>query len=337
MTAKTKRSESVKKAATVVLSLGVEYASRVYKYLHQDEIEQLTIEIATLENLSAEAVETTMDEFYNLCLAQKFITEGGIEYAKAILEKAMGSTGAAGVIDKVTKSLQTKAFDFLYKADPKHLLSLIQNEHPQTIALILSYCTSEQASVILSELPREVQLDVVGRIATMDSTSPEVIKDIEKMIENKLSMGEAVGTTEIGGIKYMAEILNSIDRGTEKFIMEELGKKDPKLAEEIRNKMFVFEDITTLDAIYVQRFLQDVNTNDLLVALKGSNKEVADIFYANMSLRMKETMEEEAKYLHGVRISDVEEAQQKLVALVRKLEESGEVVISRGRRDEIIV
>lgn len=337
MQTKVKKSGALKKAATVVLALGVEYASKVYKYLRPEEIEQLTIEIATLENLSAEAVESTMDEFYNLCLAQKFITEGGIEYAKAVLEKALGGVTAAGIIEKVTKSLQTRSFDFLYKADPKHLLSLIQNEHPQTIALILSYCTAEQAATILSELPRDIQLDVVSRIATMDNTSPEVIRDIERMIEHKLSMGEALGTTELGGIKYVAEVMNTIDRGTEKFIMEKLGEKDPKLAEEVRNKMFVFEDIVTLDPIYIQRFLQEVNANDLLIALKSVSKEVADVFYQNMSLRMKETMEEEAKYLHGVRISDVEEAQQKLVALVRKLEEAGEVVIARGRRDEIIV
>lgn len=331
------RSEAMRKAATVVLALGVDSASRVYKFLRQEEIERLTVEIATLGNLSAESVESTMDEFYNLCLAQKFITEGGIDYARAVLEKAIGSAGAAGVIERVTKSLQTKAFEFLYQVDPRHLLSLIQNEHPQTIALILSYCTAEQASVILGELSREVQIDVVERISTMDSTSPEVIKDIERMVEHKLSMGEALGTDEIGGVKYMAEVLNTIDRGTEKYIMEELGKKDPKLAEEIRNKMFVFEDIATLDPRHIQRFLQEVSTNDLLIALKGSGKEVADIFYRNMSQRMRETMAEESAYLHGVRISDVEEAQQKLLALVRSLEEAGEIVIAHGRGDEIIV
>lgn len=337
MQTKVKKSGALKKAATVVLALGVEYASKVYKYLRPEEIEQLTIEIATLENLSAEAVESTMDEFYNLCLAQKFITEGGLEYAKAVLEKALGSASAAGIIEKVTKSLQTRVFDFLYKADPKHLLSLIQNEHPQTIALILSYCTPDQASEILSELPREVQIDVTERIATMDNTSPEIIKDIERMIEHKLSIGEALGTTAIGGTKYMAEVLNSVDRSTEKYILEELGKKNPLLAEEIRNRMFVFEDIVNLDPIYVQRFLQDTNINDLLIALKGASKEIKDVFYANMSLRMKETLEEEAKYVHGVRLSDVEEAQQRLVALIKQLEESGEIVISRGRKDEVIV
>ncbi|HBL83410.1 MAG: flagellar motor switch protein FliG [Clostridiales bacterium GWF2_38_85] len=327
----------MRKAATVVLSLGIENASQVFKYLHEDEIEMLTVEIATMQALSAETVEATMDEFYGLCLAQTFITEGGIDYAKAVLEKSMGASVATNLIDKITKSLQVKAFDFIYKADPKQLLILIQNEHPQTIALILSYCTTEQSSAILSELPREIQIDVVERIATMDSTSPEVVKDIERLIERKMSMSETVGYTVIGGTKYIAEVLNSVDRGTEKYIMEELSKNDPKLSEEIRNCMFVFEDIAMLEPMYIQRFLQDVNTSDLLIALKGAAKDVVEKFYENMSLRMKETMEEEAKYLRGVRLSDVEEKQRKLVAVVRQLEESGEIYISRGRKDEIIV
>ena len=336
MKSKTKSTENTKKAATVVLSLGVENASKIYKYLRQDEIERITMQIATLENLSSQVVESTMEEFYNLCLAQKYITEGGIEYAKAILEKAMGASGAAGVIERITRSLQTKAFSFLADADPKHLLSLIQNEHPQTMALILSYCTSDQAATILSELPQEVQLDVVQRIATMDSTSPDAVRDVEKMIESKLSMSESIGFAEIGGTKYMAGVLNLVDRSTEKYLMEELSKKDPKLAEEIRNRMFVFEDIATLDSMYIQRFLQDVNANDLLIALKGCSKEITDVFYSNMSMRLRETLEEESKYLHGVRMSNVEEAQQKLVALIRTLEESGDVVIERGRKDETI-
>ena len=222
------------------------------------------------------------------------------------------------------------------KADPKHLLSLIQNEHPQTIALILSYCTTEQSSEIISELPSEVQLDVVERIAMMDRTSPEAVRDVERMIEQKLSMSESIGFAEIGGTKYIAGVLNMVDRSAERYIMEELSKRDPQLAEEIRNRMFVFEDIATLDSIYIQRFLQDVNANDLLIAMKGCSKEITDIFYSNMSVRLKTTLEEEAGYLHGVRLSAVEEAQQKLVAQIRRLEEAGEVVIDRGRKDELI-
>lgn len=336
MKSKAKNSESVRKAATVILSVGVEHASRVFKYLKPEEIEQITMQIATLENLSSLAVEATMEEFYNLCVAQKYITEGGIEYAKAILEKTMGTSGAAGIIDKITRSLQSKAFSFLGEADPKHLLSLIQNEHPQTIALILSYCTADQAAEILSELPANIQMDVASRIATMDSTSPEAIRDVERIIEHKLSVSESIGFAEIGGTKYMASIMNLVDRSTEKFIMDELFRQDPKLAEEIRNRMFVFEDISALDPVYVQRFLQDANGNDLLIALKGCSKDVADVFYANMSTRLKQTMEEESKYLHGVKLSQVEEAQQKLVSLVRSLEESGEISITRGRKDELI-
>ncbi|HBR32911.1 MAG TPA: flagellar motor switch protein FliG, partial [Clostridiales bacterium] len=316
MNLKGNKSESLRKAATVVLSLGVDNASQVFRYLHEDEIEMLTVKIATMPALTAEVVEDTMDEFYSLCQAQTFITEGGIEYAKAVLEKSKGTSVAAELIDKITKSLQVRSFDFIYKVDPKQLLILIQNEHPQTIALILSYCTTEQSAVILSELPRDIQIDVAERIALMESTSPEVVKDVEKLIEHKMSMNETTGITEIGGAKYIAEVLNSVDRSTEKYILEELSKKDPKLCEEIRNCMFVFEDIATLDPIYIQRFLQDVNTGDLLIALKGLSKDVTDRIYENMSLRMKETMEEESKYLRGVRLSDVEEKQQKLVALV---------------------
>ncbi len=337
MTPRTKINESTKKAATVILSLGVEHASKVFKYLKQDEIEQITMQIATLENLSSLSVETAMEEFYNLCLAQKYITEGGIEYAKAILEKAMGVTSAAEVVSKITRSLQTKAFGFLSEADPKHLFSLIQNEHPQTIALILSYCTTDQAADILNELPGAIQLDVVGRIATMDSTSPDAVRDVENMIQQKLSLSESIGYAEIGGSKYMAGVLNLVDRSTEKFIMEELFKKNPRLAEEIRNRMFVFEDIATLDSRYIQRFLQDANPNDLLIALKGCSEDITEVFYANMSVRLRETLEEEAGYLHGVRLSHVQEAQQKMVALVRLLERAGAIVIERGRKDEMIV
>jgi flagellar motor switch protein FliG len=331
------RSESLRKAATVVLSLGIENASEVFKYLHEDEIEKLTVEIATMQALSADVVESTMEEFYNMCLAQTYITEGGIEYARAILEKSLGPTAAANIIEKISRSLKVRAFDFIYKIDPKQLLIILQNEHPQTIALILSYCSSEQASAILSELPRNIQIEVVERIAMMDSTSPEIVRDIEKLIEHKLSMSESVGKTEIGGKKYMADVLNSVDRQTEKFILEELGKKDPKLTEEIRNCMFVFEDIASLDSIYIQRLLQDVDAGDLLIALKGANKDITEKFYENMSVRMRETMEEETKYLRGVRLSDVEERQQKLVALARSLAEAGEIVITRGRKDDIIV
>jgi flagellar motor switch protein FliG len=326
-----------KAAAAIIISLGAEYASQIYKYLREEEIEQITMEIAVLQKLSPDEVERTLDEFYELCLAQKFITEGGIEYAKSILDRTIGSQDATVLIEKITKSLKTRAFSFLKKADPKHLMTFIQNEHPQTIALILSYARPEQSSAILAELPREIQVDIVERIATMDRTSPEIIKEVEKTLEKQFSSVVTMDFTEIGGIKYMAEILNSVDRGTEKYILEELSNKDPKLTEEIRKLMFVFEDIITLDSASIQRFLSEVDSKDLMIALKGSSEQVCEVFYSNMSKRMSETIKEDSQYSRGVRLHDVEEAQQKLVNIVRRLEEAGEVYIVRGGKDEIIV
>lgn len=329
--------DTKKKAAAVVISLGTEAASQIYKYLREEEIEQLTLEIAMMQDLTAEQMEGVLDEFYNLCLAQKYVTEGGIQYAREILNKALGPQVASNLIERVSKTLRTRSFDFLRKADPKHLISLIQNEHPQTIALIFSYLRPNQSAVFLAELPREQQIEVAERIATMDRASPDMVREVEKTLEKKFSSVASIDFAEIGGIKYMAEIMNSVDRGTEKFILEEMGRKDPQLTEEIRKRMFVFEDITTLDPASIQRFLREVDTKDLLVALKGSSDEVSEVFYNNMSTRMAETMKEDAQYLHGVRLVDVEDKQQKLVAIVRKLEEAGEILISRGGKDEIIV
>ena len=325
-----------KKASAVMVALGAESASRIYKYMHDEEIELLTMEIATMKEFSAENMEAVLTEFYNLCLTQKFVTEGGLEYAKEILNKAIGAQGASALIDKVTKSLQTRAFDFLRKVDPQYLLTFIQNEHPQTVALILSFLRPEQASAVLSELPLQMQLEVTERIATMDRTSPEVVKQVEAALEKKLSSVMSVGLSEIGGIKQIAEILNEANRQTEKYILDELGKRDPALTEEIRKRMFVFEDIATLDATSIQRFLRDADTKDLLVALKGTSSEIADAFYSNMSTRMNEMMREDAQYLHGVRLSDVQDAQQRLMGIIRRLEEEGEIFISRGKKDEII-
>ncbi|HWQ50779.1 MAG TPA: flagellar motor switch protein FliG [Terriglobales bacterium] len=328
--------DSRKKASAVIISLGTETASIIYKFLREDEIEQLTLEIAMLQDLTSEQTEQCLDEFYNLCLAQKYVTEGGIEYAREILNKALGPQAAAVLIERVNKTIRTRSFDFLRKADPKHLISMIQNEHPQTIALILSYLRANQASEILAELPRELQLDVAQRIAVMDRTSPEMVKEVEKTLSKRFSSVASMDFAEIGGVKYMAEIMNSVDRGTEKYILEEMSRADPGLAEEIRKLMFVFEDITLLDSAAIQRFLREVDTKDLLIALKGSGDEVSQVFYRNMSSRMADMMKEDAQYLHGVRLADVEDAQQRLVAIVRRLEESGEIFISRGGKDEVI-
>jgi len=331
-----KKMSSKGKAAAVIINLGSDYASKVYKYLREDEVEQLTLQIATMNELQPESMDTAMEEFYKLCLAQKFVSEGGLDYAKEILNKTYGIQNAGALIEKITMTLKTRAFDFLKKVEPKFLATFLQNEHPQTIALVLAYLRVEQASAVLAELPRSLQLEVSDRIASMERTSPEIVKEVEAALEKKFSSSISMGLSEIGGVKHMAEMLNEIDRGTEKYILEELGKRKPVLTEEIRKRMFIFEDIITLEPQYIQRFLRDADTKDLLIALKGSSREVADVFYQNMSTRMSEMMQEDAQYLHGIRLTDVEEAQQKLVGIVRKLEETGEIFISRGRKDELI-
>ncbi|NLP29930.1 MAG: flagellar motor switch protein FliG [Clostridiales bacterium] len=325
------------KAAQIIVSLGTDLASNIYKHLEEDEIEKLTYEIAKQESIPPEYADQVIDEFYGLCVAQKVYLEGGITYAKNVLEKAFGVQQAAALLERVTKTLRTKAFEFIRKADYKNLMNMIVNEHPQTIALILSYARADQASAIISELPKDVRVDVVERIAKMDRTSPSIIKQVEAILEKKFESVISVDLLDVGGINYIAEIMNNMDRGTEKFIFDELGKKDPKLTEEIRKRMFIFEDIITLDTFSIQRFLREVDTKDMAIALKGSNKEVSDIIFQNMSQRMAETVRSEIEYLHNIRVRDVEDAQQKIVAIIRRLEEEGEIVITKGGKDDIIV
>ena len=325
------------KAAAIIISLGADDASRIYKYLKEDEIEQLTYEISRLQHLSPQTMESTLKDFYDLCLTQKVITEGGLEYARNVLEKAFGSQTAASLLERVTKTLRSKAFEFIRQADYKNLLTIIQNEHPQTIALILSYARADQASAVIAELPKEKRIDVVERIAKMDRTSPEIVKYVEKELEKKFNSIVSVDLTEIGGINYVADIMNNMDRGNEKYIFDELNKKDAKLTDEIRKKMFIFEDIVTLDSMSIQRFLREVDSKDLVLSIKGSNKEVSDVLLSNMSTKMADTIKSELEYTHNVRLRDVEEAQQRIVSVIRRLEEEGEVIIAKSGKDDIIV
>lgn len=325
------------KAAILLVALGTERASNIYKHLREDEIEQLTLEIANLRKIDPETKQQVLEEFYEICVAQKYIDEGGIEYAKEVLERALGSQKALELINKLTSSLQVRPFDFARKADPAQLLNFIQNEHPQTIALILAYLRPEQAAVILSALPQEKQADVASRIAMMDRTSPEVIKEVERVLEKKLSSMVTSDFTAAGGIQSVVDILLSVDRGTEKHIMESLEIEDSELAEEIKKRMFVFEDIVSLDNRSIQRFLREVDNNDLALALKGSSEDVAQVIFSNMSKRLQEMIKEDMEFMGPVRLRDVEEAQQKIVNIIRRLEDAGEIVIARGGGDEIIV
>lgn len=327
----------LQKAAILMIALGPEKSASIFKHLKEDEIEELTLEIANTRSITPQVKDEVVSEFYQVCLAQQYIAEGGINYAKELLEKSFGADKAMDVIGKLTASLQVKPFEFIRKTDAAQLLNFIQDEHPQTIALILSYLSSAQAAIIVSALPPDRQADVAKRIAVMDRTSPDVIKEVEKVLESKLSSLVNQDYTIIGGVDAVVEILNTVDRGTEKHIMETLEIEEPELADEIRKKMFVFEDILLLDDRAIQRVLRDVDNSDLAIALKGSNEEVQNAIFNNLSKRLAVMIKEDMEFMGPVRMKDVEEAQQKIVNVIRKLEESAEIVISRGGGDEIIV
>ncbi|WP_275843921.1 flagellar motor switch protein FliG [Caproicibacterium argilliputei] len=324
------------KAAAVIISLGADEAAEVYKYLGEDEIETLSYEVAKLDRIPDENMQSIMEDFYGLCVTRKVVADGGVVYAKSILEKAFGPEKAEDYMNRVSQSLQTRAFEFIRKANYKSLLMMLQNEHPQTIAFVLSYARAEQASQVLAELPKKLQIDVLWRMANLESVNPTVVSMVEDVMEKRFSSVVTVDMTEIGGINYVADVMNHTDRTTEKNIFDGLNERDPQLSSDIRKRMFVFEDIIQLDNISIQRFLRDVNTQDLAVALKGANDEVKEAILNNMSKRSQESILSDIEYLHNVRMRDVEEAQQQIVEVIRKLEEGGEIVISRGGDDEII-
>lgn len=327
----------VQKAAILLITLGPEKSADIFKHLKEDEIEELTLEIANTQSVSPKLKEDVINEFYQVCLAQQYIAEGGIGYAKELLEKALGADEATRVITKLTASLQVRPFEFIRKTEPSQVLNFIQDEHPQTIAMILSYLSPGQASMILGALDPDKQADVAKRIATMDRTSPEVIKEVERVLERKLSSLINQDYTIAGGVDAIVAILNTVDRGTEKRIMESLEIEEPELADEIRKKMFVFEDILLLDDRAIQRVMRDVDNSDLSVALKGANEEVQAAIFKNMSSRMANHDQGDMEFMGPCPYEDVEEAQQKIVGIIRKLEDSAEIVISRGGGDELVV
>ena len=323
----------VQKAAVLLITLGPEKSASIFKHLKEEEIEELTLEIANTRSISPQEKEDVLNEFYQVCLAQQYIAEGGIGYAKELLEKALGEQKAQDVITKLTASLQVRPFEFIRKTDPSQVLNFIQDEHPQTIAMILSYLSPTQSAMILGALTPEKQADVAKRIAMMDRTSPDVIKEVERVLERKLSSLLNQDYTIVGGVDAIVDILNTVDRGTEKHIMESLEIEQPELADEIRKKMFVFEDILLLDDRAIQRVLRDVDNNDLGIALKGANEEVQNVIFKNLSKRLSAMIKEDMEFMGPVRMKDVEEAQQKIVGIIRKLEDSAEIVISRGGGD----
>lgn len=337
MARREKEMNGKQKAALLLISLGPEVAANVYKNLSEEEVERLTLEISSVKQVDSTIKEDVIEEFHNIAIAQDYISQGGIGYAKTVLEKALGKDHAQAILNRLTSSLQVRPFDFARRADPAQLLNFIQHEHPQTIALILSYLESEQAGAILSSLPQEIQADIARRIAVMDSTSPEIISEIETVLERKLSSTVVQDFSETGGVEAVVEVLNGVDRSTEKTILAALEEKDPELTEEIKKRMFVFEDIVTLDNRSIQRVIRECANEDLILSLKVSSEEVQNVLYQNMSQRMAESFREEIEIMGPVRLRDVEEAQSRIVGIIRNLEDAGEIIIARGGGDDVIV
>ena len=328
---------SEQKAATVVVALGADKASKVYKYLNPDEVEKLTLEVAKLGHIEAARTEEVLDDFYKTCLTRKVVTDGGMEYARTVLEKAYGESTARELLQKVAKYLKNRSFEFLQKMDSKNLFAVLQYERPQTIAMVLSYSDAEQAAEVITELPEDRRIKVVEAIARRESASPEAIKIVEKQLRNKFNSILTTDFTTIGGVDYIADVMNNMDRSNEKYIFDEMSKTEPELADTIRKKMFVFEDIATMDNRSIQRFIRECDMKDIVYALKGADESISSLFYANMSTRMADTIRSDLEITVNVRLRDVEEAQQRIVNLIRRLDEEGELVISKGGKDEIIV
>jgi flagellar motor switch protein FliG len=328
-----------KKAAILLACLGAEPASKVLGTFSDEEVEQLTLDLSGLGTVDADLKANVLDQFYEMAVAKRFVAQGGIDYAKDLLERSFGSERAFEILNRLQSNLQEVPFQFLKRADPGQISSFIQEEHPQTIALIIAHLPPAIAAIILSSLPQAVQSDVVIRIATMDRTAPEIVREVERVLERKMSAVFSQGFTFAGGVKEVAEILNMIERTTEKTIMADLEERDPELADEIAKLMFTFEDIVYVDDTGIQKALREIESKDLALALKASNAEVTEKVFRNMSERAREMIKEEIEFMGPVRMRNVEDAQQKIVGVIRRLEEAGEVVISGrgGCTDEILV
>ena len=333
-----KQLTGIQKSALLFITLGPEASADILKRLPENEIQKITYEIANISTVTSEQRHSILQEFLEMNKAKDYLLEGGLDYAKELLSKALGPQRAGEILNKVAEASQiNRPFAIARKADAQQLLNVINYEHPQTIALILCYLQADKAAQIISELPEEIQSEVALRIATMNTTSPDVIREIEKVLDDKLSTIVKTETTVLGGIDTLVGILNQVDRTTEKNITESLQEQDYELAEKIKSCMFVFEDIITLDDVAIQRILRDVETKELALALKGASEEVANVIYKNQSKRAAASLKEDIEYLGPVRLTDVEKAQQQIVAIIRRLEDAQEIIISRGGEDALIM
>jgi flagellar motor switch protein FliG len=328
----------LKKAAILLLSIPPDTAAEILKKLDRDAVEEVTREIASIGPVPPELSMSIVEEYYNLAVAQSYAEQGGLLLAKTLLEKSLPKEEASRIMDQIEQTVNATPFAFLQKAESENLLTFIQDEHPQTIALILSHLPAEKAGEILGGLPQEKQMEVVMRIAKMEQTNPEVIREVERGLEGRLSAIVSQTFEKAGGVEAVAEILNVADRSTEKAILEKLETSDPELVEQIRRLMFVFEDINLVDDRGIQMVLKEVDNSDMALALKTASDELKTKIFRNMSERAAAMITEEMQYMGPVKLSDVEAAQQKIVDIVRRLDDSGEIVImGRGGAGDIVV
>jgi flagellar motor switch protein FliG len=326
------------KAAILIVSLGSEASSKIMKHLDSDLLEEVTFEIASLGSIPPELKRQVIEEFAHMVQAKDFISFGGVDYARETLNKAVGTEKAAEILNKLENAIKETPFEFVRKVDPTQVLNFIQNEHPQTIALVLAHLAPSVSAMVLAALPEELQEEVVYRISNMEQTSPEIIRDVEMVLERKLAAVIRPEMTKVGGVKNVAELLNRVDRATEKSILSQLSERDAELANEIRSLMFVFDDIIMVTDAGIQRTLKEIGNKDLSLALKAANEEVKNKILSNMSTRAAEMIKEEMEYMGPVRLRDVESAQSRIVESIRRLEDAGEIVIlGRGDEDELVV
>ncbi|MBL8047751.1 MAG: flagellar motor switch protein FliG [Chthonomonas sp.] len=326
-----------RKAAILLTALGADAAASVITHLSEDQIEILSLELARLERISPETRENVIMEFHSLATAQDFIAEGGVENAQKILEVAFGEERAKNIIQKIVSAMQVVPFEFLKRADPQQLLTFIQDEHPQTIAMVLAYLPMAQAAAVLGKLPQDLRANVAARIAEMEQTPPDVIRRVEQVLEKKVSSLISQDMSKAGGPKALVDLLSKVDRTTERQVLESLSESNPELAEEIKNMMFVFEDCISLDDRAIQAVLKEVDGRELATALKSVKQEVRDKIFTNMSERAVKMLKEDMEFMGPVKLKVVEEAQQKIVAVIRRLEETGEITIDRGSEEDAYV
>lgn len=329
-------SEGVRKAAAVLIALGDEVSSKLMAFLDDDEVSELSKEIALTRVIPPEEMDQIIEEFYNIILAKKFVAKGGLEYAKAVLIKSLGPERARRIIDRLTKMLeQSGGFEFLTRVDPKQLAKFILNEHPQTIALILAHLDASQAAESLAQMPDDLKAEVALRISNLQDISPSVVKTLSKVLEERFEQLSTYNL-EVGGIKSVAEIFNRMDRNTSKATLDRLEKDSPELAAKIRDLMFVFDDIKHLAPTAIREILSRVDKKVLTLALKGGDDETKESFFSNMSNRAVATMQEEMDYMGPVRLKDVEKAQHEVISVVRELDESGVISISGGDEEQFV-